>query len=210
MLVTVTDCVTASLTCLAGKVTVVDETLTLPCRPVAVRLPDGFPALVATLKVPERTPAAAGVNRMDVVQLLPAARVPPQVVETNWKSVPVTEPTAGAVTLTVPTPSLVSVAVPSVLAPTWVLANEGGGSATLGARPVPVRLAVVPPAPLCVKVSVLTRVPAAVGVNVTDTVQVAFTAKVPQVLVCAKSEPAVVSTFEMTRVFVPVFRTVTV
>ncbi len=71
--------------------------------------------------------------------------------------------------------------------PTTVVENVGAESVVLCAWPVPDKETRVTPVPSWVRASVPERAPAALGVNETWTVQVAFGARVVQLLDCAKS-----------------------
>ncbi len=118
----------------------------------------------------------------------------------------------GVVTVTAPMPVLVTTAVKSQFEPTWVPLDQFGvDRVALAACPVPVKLTLAMPPPLCVKLSVPVRAPEADGVKVTLTVQVPLTATEPQLFDCAKSvEPVEMPTPVKVSVFVPVFVTVTV
>ncbi len=169
------------------------------------------PAPVANDNVPVRAAAAVGVSCTVVAQVAPAASEVPQVVETKLKSVPVTEAAVGAVSEMGARPVLVRVELLEPELPTTTLPKATAASVALGAWPVPVRLTLAIPPPLCVKLSVPVRAPEVDGVKVTLTVHVPLTATEPQLFDCAKSvEPVEMPTPVKVSVFVPEFVTVMV
>ncbi len=79
------------------------------------------PAPVAMASAPDRATLLVGANFTVVVQVAPAAKVVPHVVDTKLKSVPETDEAVGAVTVMLARPVLVSVAIPVVLDETLTL-----------------------------------------------------------------------------------------
>ncbi len=196
---------------MAAYVTVEAERLAAPWIPVPDSAALTVPAAVAKDRVPERAAAAVGANFTVVVQDADAVSDVPQVVETKLKSVPATEAAVGVVTVMEAIPVFCSVLVKVLDEPTTTLPNAAVESVALGDCPVPVRLTLAIPPPLCVKLSVPGREPAALGVKLTLTVQVPLTATEPQLFDCAKSvEPVEMPTPVKVSVFVPVLVTVTV
>lgn len=147
-----------------------------------------------------------------VVHVALAAKVVVHVVDTNVKSVPVTEAAVGGVTVILANPVFVNVEVPEALEPTAALPTFTALRVALAACPVPVRPKLEePPTPSCAMVTVPVRVPTAVGVKDTVTVQVPFTASgVPQLFEAPKSlDPVETDTPLMVNAAVPVLVTVT-
>jgi hypothetical protein len=143
-------------------------------------------ALLVTVRVPVRDPAAVGVNLTVTVQDPPTATLAQLLV---WLKSPVT---ATPETVAALVPELVTVTVwVAALDPTTVPAKDRLPGAAFstgpGAMPVPDRLTVlVTPPALTVRVPV--RVPVAVGEKETLTVHEPFAAiDEPQLLVCEKS-----------------------
>jgi hypothetical protein len=143
----------------------------IACCPVAARDAVLLPPPVATVSVPERAAVEVGLNCTVTTQEPPAVTVEPQVVDTNEKSVPLTEPEVGGVTLSVPMPVFVRVAEAVEFAPTEVAAKLGVESVADWACPVPESEIFVTPAPSCNTARVPGRLPAAVGVNATSIAQ---------------------------------------
>ena len=79
--------------------------------PVPVSVEVSVPAPVTMLSVPLRATPAVGWNFTLTEQFAAAASVATHVVDTKLKSVPLTEPAAGTVSVTVEAPVLVSVEV---------------------------------------------------------------------------------------------------
>ncbi len=104
-----------------------------PCTPVADNVADCVPALVPMFNVPVRVADAVGVNCRVTVQVAVGAKLAPQVVERNAKSVPDTEAAEGAVIVRFPIPVLLKVATAVDEALTWVLVNVGVVRVALGA-----------------------------------------------------------------------------
>jgi hypothetical protein len=168
------------------------------------------PAPVENDTEPLRAVAAVGWNFTETVQLAEAARDVVQVVETKLKSVPVTDAAVGTVTEIAARPVFCSVDVKVLEPATTTFPNGTADSVALGAWPVPVKLTLAMPPPLCVKLKEPVRVPATDGVKLTLTVQVPLTATAPQLFDCAKSDaPAEIPTPVNVNVLVPVLVTVT-
>ncbi len=153
-----------------------------------VKLSAWVPALSVIVTVPVRVPAALGVKVIVIVQLAPAATVPPtpghEPKPANAKSpVIVYAPEMVRAEL----PVLVSVAVFTTLVVPTVCAAKLSGlgerltEPVLEEAPVPLRLTVPV---VAVEARIAVRVPVAVGANVTLIVQLPPAARdVPQVLV---------------------------
>jgi len=135
------------------------------------------------VSVPVRAPMAVGVKAMVSVQLAPAARAVPQLLD--WEKSPAIEMLE---MLSVAVPLLVSAmaCVALVVFTFWFAkVSDDGDRAASDATPVPVRATVgVAPKELLFKISVPVRLPVAVGVKLTLTEQLAPMASVaPQLLV---------------------------
>lgn len=118
LLVTVTFCAAlGEFTCWAANVKLAALKLALPCVPVADRLALTVPAPLVNESVPVRAVGNVGLNRTVTEQVPEAAKLVPQVVETNEKSVPVTEAAVGVVTLMAAMPVLVNVATAVLFEP---------------------------------------------------------------------------------------------
>jgi hypothetical protein len=167
--------------------------------PVPLRLtgcvePLTLPELSVTVSVAVKLPdAAAGVKLTEMVQLLPAATVVPQLFVCP-KSLAFVPLMATLATVNGPVPVLLSVTdCAALVVPTVWAANvsEVGETPAVGDVPVPLSVTfwVAPTLPeLSITCSVALRLPTAVGSNVTEIVQFAPTAKLAaQVLVSAKS-----------------------
>src|SRR5712664_774647 len=155
-------------------------------EPVSATVAGLLLALLVTVRVAVRDPAAVGVNVTVTAQDPPTAMLVQLLV---WLKSPVT---ATPDTVAAAVPELVTVTVcVEALDPTTVPAKDRLPGAAFstgpGAMPVPDKLTVlVTPPALTVRVPV--RVPVAVGENLTLTVQEPFAAiDEPQVLVCEKS-----------------------
>jgi hypothetical protein len=146
-------------------------------------------ALSVTLSEADRAPVTCGVNVIEIVQLLPAATLVPQVLV--WlKSAAFVPVNAILVMDTAAVPMLESVIVRAELAVLifW-LPNASVEGLSVTGTPVPVRAAVWgEPAALSVTVTDAERAPAACGVNLTEIVQLPPPATlVPHVFVWLKS-----------------------
>jgi len=146
--------------------------------------------LSVTASVAVRAPFAVGWNFIEIVQLAPAARLPPQVCVCG-KSLAFPDTTMLLIVSTA-VPVFFSVRVWEPLAePTFVFGKLRplGLSDTAGASPVPLAVTVWgDPVALSVTATVALRAPVAVGLNVTEIVQVAPAATlVPQLVVSGKS-----------------------
>jgi hypothetical protein len=175
-----------------NRVADVEGTMPVPVSTAVAGLASSVPA---TASVAEREPVAVGPNVTLIVQLVPAAKVVPQVppaVRAGRTNTPVVVGTIGVsvmfmvVSGTVPVLDSVTVCGALVVSIVWdgkavtadrvtvVWTMPDMAAFSAGAEPRTLRLVV--------------RVPAALGVNVTLIVQLAPAAKLaPQVLVCAKS-----------------------
>ncbi len=177
-----------------GNVRLIGDSLT--AGPVSTALPVRLifcglsAALSAMVIVPVRRPGIVGVKATLMVQLAPAARLLPQLLD--WKKFKLAAmPSIGKIRVALPL--FVSVTgsgrllVPTVSFPVNV--RLGGISVTTGAAPVPLSVIVRGlPLPLSVIVIAPSLVPRAVGVKVTLMVQPAPEATLlPQVFVSAKS-----------------------
>ena len=144
------------------------------------------------LSVPVRAAPAVGANLTLTVHVPLTANEAAQVVLTKLKSVPLTDAAVGTVRVNAPPPVLVSVAVSDDDDPLMTLpkAIEALSVAVCSHTPVPVKLAVLVPAPVTM-LSAPVRAAPAVGVNLTLTVHVPLTANdaVQVVLAKLKSVP---------------------
>ncbi len=221
-LVRVRTCAAVAVpTLVVAKVRLVAESFTAGVSPVPERVTFcGEPAALsvrATSAV--RAPAAAGLNSTEKVQVLPAARVVPQVLAEMRKDVVLVPPRAMDVMSRVPVPELVRVMVwAAVVEPTAVAAKVSAVAESLtagvAATPVPLRATVCgEPVALSAMESDAARAPAAAGLNSTETVQLAAAARlVPQVVADFRNELALVPVTvseESVTAEVPVFLMVT-
>ena len=134
--------------------------------PVPARLADKVPAPVTILRVPVREAPAVGANLTLTVHVPPTANEAAQVVLTKLKSVPLTDAADGTVRVSAVLPVWVSVAVSVDEDPVLTLpkAIEVLIVAVCSHTPVPVRLAVLVPAPVTM-LSVPVRATPTEGVN---------------------------------------------
>lgn len=168
--------------------------------------------LSVMVSAPVRVPLAVGVKVTLIMQLAPAARLPPQLLV--WAKSPLVamlEMVSGPVPVLERVTFCAALAVPRFWLPKLRVPGE---TLTAGAVPVPLRLTVwvlplVPPLS-SVKVKVPVRGPAEAGVKVTDSVQLAPTARgeaVTQLEVVEKL--LVAATLETCRDALPLLVTVT-
>ena len=185
-------------------------TTPVPVRPAVCGLPV---ALSETETVAERAPLALGVKETVMEQLLPAARLEPQLF-VCWKSagfVPasvIPEIVRAALPVFVSVTLLVGLVVPTICEPNGKLAGESAAEGAL-TTPVPVRPAVCGlPIALSETETVAERTPLAPGVKETVMEQLLPAARLePQLFVCRKSPGFVPANVipEIVRAALPVF-----